>query len=199
VLERLLEGYRCVEAALADGIDMFAMGRLKSLLELNSVVLCGSNPEERTRNASHLAATERRFYEEESAGIRDVLEWQAMHAHESVWRRAAGTYIRILSEPQLFLEGNHRTGALIVSYMLGREGLPPFVLSKTNAAAFFDPSTLIRSLRKRGIMMLLRLPGLRQRLASFLAAESDPRHLISARTLAAGNAPTKHHAVLRQF
>jgi hypothetical protein len=44
-------------------------------------------------------------------------------------RRAAEVYIYILSEPQLFIAGNHRTGALVLSYILAREGRPPFVLT----------------------------------------------------------------------
>jgi hypothetical protein len=39
------------------------------------------------------------------------MEWYALHDSESVWKRASGVYIRVLSEPQLFLEGNHRSGA----------------------------------------------------------------------------------------
>jgi hypothetical protein len=50
---------------------------------------------------------------------------------------------RGVSEPQLLIEGNHRTGALVLSYILAREGRPPFVLTAENAKAYLDPSTLI--------------------------------------------------------
>jgi hypothetical protein len=49
------------------------------------------------------------------------------------WKRAAGVYVRTLSEPELFIEGNHRSGALVMSYILAREGYPPFVLTAENA------------------------------------------------------------------
>jgi Fic family protein len=49
-----------------------------------------------------------------------------------------------VSQPQLFLEGNHRTGALVASYILVQEGLPPFVLTRKNASEYFNPSTLIK-------------------------------------------------------
>jgi hypothetical protein len=68
-----------------------------------------------------------------------VMDWYALKEGKSVWRRAAGVYIRILSEPQLFIEGNHRTGALIMSYLLAREGRAPFVLTDDNAREYFNP------------------------------------------------------------
>jgi hypothetical protein len=74
-----------------------------------------------------------------------VLEWHARHEGESAWSRAAGAYVRTLSKPQLFIEGNHRAGALMMSYILVREGRPPFVLSVENAGAYFDPSAVIRN------------------------------------------------------
>ena len=53
-------------------------------------------------------------------------------------------YVRILSRPQLFIEGNQRTAALVMSYVVLRAGQPPFVLSARNAPDYFDPSTVIR-------------------------------------------------------
>jgi len=43
---------------------------------------------------------------------------------------------------------SHRTGVLVMSYILAREGRPPFVLTVENAKAYFDPSTLIIKTRK---------------------------------------------------
>jgi ABC-type phosphate transport system substrate-binding protein len=36
--------------------------------------------------------------------------WFKEYGKESAWKRAAGVYVRILSQPQLYIEGNHRTG-----------------------------------------------------------------------------------------
>lgn len=58
---------------------------------------------ERARRIPPRAATERRFYDQEGGGMRDVVEWYKVHRAHSVWRRAAGVYIYILSEPQLCL------------------------------------------------------------------------------------------------
>jgi hypothetical protein len=177
VIDNLVAGYAFVDAAVADGLDLFAMGNLRHLLELNTIVLCGTNPDRRDAYAAHTEATERRFYEEHEGGVRDVVEWLAARADESPWSRAAGVYGRILTTPQLFIEGNHRTGALVASYLLLRDGLPPFVLSPENAPAYFDASAALKDIPKRGAATLFRLPGIRQRLADLLREHSDTRHL----------------------
>ena len=89
-----------------------------------------------------------------------------------MWRRAAGVYIYILSEPQLFIEGNHRTGALVLSYILAREGRPPFVLTAENAKAYLDPSTLITETRKHSLRAF-RIPKIKRYFAKFLKEQSD--------------------------
>jgi hypothetical protein len=179
VVENMLTGYACVDALLAAGVDVFAMGNLKNLLELNTIVLCGTDPARREQYARHIQASERRFYEERAGGIQDVVEWYARHQNESAWHRAAGAYVRMLSKPQLFMEGNHRTGALLMSYILMGAGHPPFVLSPQNAAAYFDPSTVIKNTEKKSAAMLFRSPGITRRLARLLLDHADRRYLLA--------------------
>jgi len=178
VIDNMLAGYAFVDALVADGIDLFALGSSKHLLELNALVLCGTSPARRQVYARHLEASERRFYEERQGGVEDLVEWHARHDDEPAWSRAAGVYVRILSKPQLFIEGNHRAGALVMSYILVRDGQPPFVLSVENAGAYFDPSTVIRNTAKNSAAMLFRLPGIRRRLAALLQQHADRRHLL---------------------
>src|SRR5262249_16758218 len=154
-----------VDGLLASGADLFAKGSVKYGLELNTIVLCGTDPGCREEFAAHLQAAERRFYEEQGGGIGDLVEWYEQHAGQSIWQRAAGVYIRMLSKPQLFIEGNHRTGALLMSYILAREGHPPFVLTAANAPVLFAPSTVIRNTPKRSLRMVFRLSRHRWRLA----------------------------------
>jgi hypothetical protein len=177
VVRNMVAGYALVDDLVAAGIDVFAMGNLKHVLELNTVVLCGNDPARRQEYERHRATTEQRFYEERDGGIRDLVEWLERHGRRTVWQRAAGVYVRILSRPQLFVEGNHRTGTLVMSYLLAREGEPPFVLTPENAAAYFDPSTAIRDIEKHGLAMLLRSPSLRKHLARMLVAHADRRFL----------------------
>jgi hypothetical protein len=177
VIDNMLAGYVAVEALAAAGTDVFALGQHRHLLELNTLVLCGSSEARRAAYARHLQATEQRFYEEREAGIQDVVEWHVRHIDEPAWSRAAGVYVRMLSTPQLFIEGNHRTGALVMSYILVRDGLPPFVLSVDNAAAYFEPSAVLRDLHKHSPAALFRVPGLRKRLAALLRDQADQRYL----------------------
>lgn len=179
VVANLLTGYAFIDALVSSGIDVFTMGYHKYLLELNAIVLCGQDSTRRSEFTQHIAATEQRFYGEREGGIEDVVEWRALHRHESVWKQAAGLYVRILSKPQLFIEGNHRTGALIASYVLLCEGKPPFVLNVENALAYFDPSTVIRNTPKLGPIALFQLLGIKSRFAQFLEDQANPGYLRS--------------------
>jgi hypothetical protein len=173
----MLAGYAFVDTLVADGVDVFALGQLKHLLELNALVLCGASEARRAAHTAHRAATERRFYDEPDAGIQDVVEWHAGHADEPAWSRAAGVYVRMLSTPQLFIEGNHRTGVLVMSQILMSAGLPPFVLSVANARAYFEASTALRNIHKNSPVALFRLPGIRRRLVALLRDHDDSRYL----------------------
>jgi hypothetical protein len=177
IVERMLAGYALVDDLLARKVDLFSLAQLRTFLELNAIVLCGLDPQVRSEAAAHLAATEKHFYDEKDGGIRDIIEWYEMHARESAWKRAAGVYIRVLSEPELFIEGNHRTGALIMSYILAREGHPPFVLTVDNAKAYFDPSTLITKKKKKSLTLLIEMPRLKRQFAEFLTAQENAAYL----------------------
>ena len=182
IVTNMLAGYRLVEQLVHDDADVFALSGVGALLEINATVLCGLDTSSRHEYASHIEATERHFYEEHDGGIGDLLEWYEGRTSESPWKRAAGVFVRILSQPQLFLEGNHRSGALIMSYVLLRSGLPPFVLSPDNAVEYFNPSAVIRKTVKKGPATLFKLPKINARYAQFLKAQSDSRYLLDAVT-----------------
>ena len=155
------------------------------LLEINATVLCGDDARRRAEYAQHLAASESRFYGDGEGSAKQLLDWYAAHRDESTWKRAAGVYVRILSEPQLFIEGNHRSGSLIVSYLQLRDGFPPFVLSLDNAEAYFNPSTVIRRQPKSGVAALFKLPRIKKRYARFL--EEQAHGARAARYVRAGD------------
>ncbi|MBL0168277.1 MAG: hypothetical protein IPP85_14580 [Propionivibrio sp.] len=175
VRRNMLAGYALVDDYLQRGIDLFSLQHVDLMLEINTTVLCGTSPERRAEYADHIAATREYFFdnEENGGGIKDLFEWYGMHRNESAWKRAAGVYVRILSKPQLFIEGNHRSGSLIVSYLLMREGFPPFVLTVDNAAGYFNPSTVMRKLPKRGVRALYQVPKIKKKYAAFLEEQSS--------------------------
>ena len=125
-----------------------------------------------------MRSSEDRFYNTEGGGIGVIMEWLQHHKDDDVWKRAAGIYIQILSRPELYIEGNHRTGALIMSYILASEGQPPFVLTVHNASAFLNSSALAKTTRKTGISMLWQMPRLRKRFTKLIRQESHKRYLL---------------------
>jgi len=177
VLAHMMAGYRQVDRLLAEGTDAFALGNSRAILELDILVLCGEDAALRKECAAALAATEERFYAKGN-GFESLLEGQALMSGESIWRRAAAAYIQVLSEPQLFIEGNHRTGALIMSWMLARAGKPPFVLSVDNAKAYFDPSSVVKGLRKHSLRMVLTRPKMLKSFAELLKDAAQKAHQI---------------------
>ncbi len=177
VIDNLMGGYELVDEALAQRVDLLAFGQSAQLLELNARVLCGRDPAERARLAAHLEATEQHFYDDRQGGVRDLVEWYDGHRRLNVWRRAAGAYVRAISAPQLWLEGNHRTGALLMSWILAREGRPPVVPTRTTVGPMLVCSSRIKQLRKGSFGMLLREPRARGELAQLLERDADLRFL----------------------
>jgi prophage maintenance system killer protein len=181
VRENMMTGYRYVDDVLAEGLDLFDFGSSKRLFELNALVLCGADAGRRDDCASQMKFAEKRFYDQEVGRIGDLVEWLRQRNGKDVWKWAAGAYIQILSQPQLYIEGNHRTGALVMSYILARNGRPPFVLSVDNAKAYFEPSTLVKETKKHSVSMLIRLPKLKKKFAKLLKENADQGFLMPAR------------------
>jgi hypothetical protein len=177
VIDNMMSGYAFINWAIADDTDLLDSRYVAGLLELNHIVLCGRDPAIRREHRKHIQATTQRFYAQDEFNINDILRWHRDHAHESAWKRAAGVYVRILSQPQLYIEGNHRTGALIMSYILGRDGKPPFVLTVDNAKAYFDPSTLVKETTKTAATLLMKLPRMKKRFARFLEKHAEVQYL----------------------
>ena len=176
-VDRMMCGYAAIDDLLARKVDLLSVGQLRLFLELNALVLCGGDVAVRADAARHLAATERHFFDTAEGGIRDVVEWHAMHGDESPWLRAAGVYIRVMSEPQLFIEGNHRTGALLMSFILARAGHPPFVMTHDNVLSFLDRSSQFTVRRKAGPLMCVEMPWLKRRFGAFLKEQANPAFL----------------------
>lgn len=176
IVANMVEGYRYVDQLLAQGIDLFAMGNSSLILEINTLVLCGPDEKKREHYRLHIEQTTQQFYDDQHGGVGSLMEWLEFHANDNLWKRAAGLYIQITSQSQLFIEGNHRSAILMVSFMLGREGYPPFVLTPGNAKELLDQSKPISDLKKQGFSALIHTPRLRSQLASTLQRGIDQRH-----------------------
>jgi hypothetical protein len=179
VVGNLVAAYAYVDGLVAADVDPFALGHLKHLLEINVLVLCGTSEPRRAAYAKHLEASEGRFYGDDVTGVRNVVEWLADHGHAPAVERAAGVYARMLAWPQLFIEGNHRTGAVAMSCVLLREGRPPFVLTPGNAPAYFEISMGLREIALQNPATRFRLSALSGRLAALLAEDGDRSDLLA--------------------
>ncbi len=179
IIENMLLGYEYVDRLLQRRISLLNRRAYHHILELNLIVLCGVDPRVRKEFRQHVVATTDRFYEQKDCNIGHLGKWYHEHRKQSAWKRAAGVYILHLSQPQLFFEGNHRTGALIMSHILASDGKPPFVLRVNNAEAYFNPSTLAKLTRKGVVTNLWKLPKIRKKFAQFLKNQGSQKFLNS--------------------
>ncbi len=109
ILANMMEGYSYVNMLLRKDIDPLDRSELNHYLELNHIVLCGTEKKKRKDFRKHIEHTTDRFYKAEEFSISHMRKWLGKHKKNSAWVRAAGLYIMGVSQPQLFFEGNHRT------------------------------------------------------------------------------------------
>ncbi len=175
VIDNMLAGYRFMDGLIDAPGDLLASDRLADLLELNHIVLCGHDRKVRKEYRRHLEATQEKFYRH----IQWLKPWYRKHINDSHYKRAAGVFVGILCQPQLFIEGNHRTGSLIISIELVRHGFPPFVLTPSNAEGYFNPAAVIKfSNRLKTFDIMFKIPGIKRQFGVFLQQHTDPQHLL---------------------
>ncbi len=177
-LRRLLEGYRRVDRLLADRIDLFSYGAAGQLLELNHIVLCGVTPERRAQFGDHIAETARVFYER--PGIGDLTDWYKRNRGRAPRNVAAGLFLRLVSTPQLFVEGNSRTACLLASYHLARCGLPPLVIGVESFARYAEVLRRTEAVDRTSFSSLFTAEFVASRLAGLIEATGDPSFLLDA-------------------
>jgi len=87
------------------------------MIEIDTTVLCGDDPEKRKEFSQYIAMIRSRFFGNQEGGVRDLLEWYNPHWHNSAWKCAAGVFVHILSNSQLLIEGNHCSASLIACFL----------------------------------------------------------------------------------
>jgi len=177
VASNMVLAYKRLNELLIADINIFSNKHVMEMLELNHIVLCGHDEKLRYEYMHHLEATRVRFFE----GLPPVKRWFNKHDDkDGVAKVAAEIYVGVLSQPQLFIEGNHRTGSLIASWILLRGGLPPFVLTAENARAYFNPSSQIKFSDKRVISDKFKLPKYQKSFKTFLESNIKKKFLTEA-------------------
>ena len=180
IVENMVAGYDYVNYLLDKEISLLRRSGYIHYLELNHIVLCGQGKRNRKNYHGHIETTTQRFYGHKKFSIKHLRLWNEAHEKRTAWERAAGSYILQISRPQLFLEGNHRTGALMMSCLLVRNSKPPFVMSLENAKAYLDPSSLAKSTEKNIWGRYYKLPKIRKKFADFLKQQAQEDFLIPA-------------------
>ncbi|ARN81318.1 hypothetical protein [Methylocystis bryophila] len=135
VARNMLHAYHHINKHLASSPGS-ALLSWKEMLELNMLVHLGADADRRHEYYGFVRHTEERF----EARFPTVMQWYDRHeAHgEDPYKIAAGLYVRILAQPQLFIEGNHRTGSLVANYYLILKSQNPFVMTPDNAVEFLN-------------------------------------------------------------
>lgn len=175
LVDNMLAAYRYLNGLLDKGVELFSPAGLYSMLELNHIVLCGTDLGRRTEYYIHLQETRKRF----QRIIADIYAWYREKGRkEETYRKAAKFYVKALSQPQLFLEGNHRTENIVVNYILLCDGEPPFVLGPGNALGYFNPSTKIKFSSKESLFdSVASAPGFAKDFRKMLKANVDAAFL----------------------
>lgn len=171
----MLSAYNCLDELLEQQIEPFSDIGMEHMLALNDRVHYGVDQALMTQFASAIEANTDKF----NANIEPIANWYWRHLRrgDDALKLAAETYVSILGHPQLFIEGNHRTGALVASWICLRADHPPFVLSAANAVAFFAPSAEIARFADRSTWRgRQRLPKYRKAFGAFWRSHLDEKY-----------------------
>jgi hypothetical protein len=167
VRQNMLTAYEFLDAVVKEDLDLFSDEGLEALLRLNHLVLLGRGYDP-LAFGRHISVTRRQFFDNFRQCVKPIRRWYRKHETENPYKVASEVYVGVLSQPQLYQEGNHRTGSLIASGILLQNGCPPFVLTRQNAIAYFNPSSEIKFADKRTIRGKLRLPKYQHEFREFL-------------------------------
>jgi hypothetical protein len=111
VRQNMIAAYEFLDALVKDDVDLFSEG-LGGLLQLNYLVLLGRGYDA-GEFSRHITATRQQFFDNFRRYVKPIRRWYRRHELENPYKVAAQVYVGVLSQPQLYQEGNHRTGSLI--------------------------------------------------------------------------------------
>ena len=139
---RMMCAYGLLDDLLGKGVEPFSIESIEDICELNNMVHYGLDFRLRQEYVKAIRANEEKYYRH----IDPIIKWYENHMKKEPHplKVAAEVYVAVLGHPQLFIEGNHRAGSLISSWINMYYGYPPFVLNPKNAIAYFKPSADIK-------------------------------------------------------
>jgi hypothetical protein len=142
------------------------------MLEVNHRVHYGTNDPLRYEYKKAIKATTEKF-SRQVVPIRKYYK-KKMKLDTSAYHIAAEIFISIVGMPQLYIEGNHRSGSIIASWVNLMNEKPPFVLTVENAVAFFKPAMEIKKFDKKSLWRsMTKLPKYKQDFKTFWKSHCD--------------------------
>ena len=142
VRAKMMSAYGVLDDLLRKGVEPFSKKSIEEMCELNNLVHYGLDSRLRQEYVKAIVANSEKYYR----NIIPIIDWYENHMKKRSHplKVAAEVYVAILGHPQLFIEGNHRTGSIISSWINMYHGYPPFVLNVKNAIPYFEPSAEIK-------------------------------------------------------
>jgi hypothetical protein len=177
VRNRMLCAYRYLDELAAQRVDPLSKSGAAAWLELNNRVHYGTDAALRKEFAKAIEANNEKY----ARNVGPIVGWCEKHTArgDSTDKLAAEVYVSVLGQPQLFIEGNHRTGSLIASWINLAADRPPFVLSVDNAIAYFAPSAEIKHFADRSTWRgRRRLPKYRKVFCGFWQQHVEEKYLL---------------------
>jgi prophage maintenance system killer protein len=173
--ERILEGYEFLNNLIKKHFNLFTPAGQTSILEMNHIVLCGTSTSVRYEYHEHILSTRASFQQH----IKPIRNWfNKVSKKGDPFELAAGFYIRALSQPQLFIEGNHRTGNILINFLLMSAGYPPFIVDSKSAREYLELSGGIKFTDKKKLSgKYLSLPKRGEEFADFLRDSVSDRFI----------------------
>jgi len=175
------DGYRHLDRLVGNEVEAFLTEGISEILELNNIVHCGFDLPLRLEYNQAIEANSEKF----SKYIVPIEKWYRKHMEGKLHplKVAAEVYVSVLGFPQLFNEGNHRTGNLISNWISMYYGHPPFVLSTRNAIACFKPSKEIKRFADKSTWRgRARLPKYRACFKRFWEQNIDDKYVEAKKT-----------------
>jgi len=174
---QMMSAFQLVDDLLEQQMPPFSPESIKYMLTLNERVHYGTNQRLIAEYAKAIQATAEKFHQQ----IEPLQNWYEVHTRrgDHPLKVAAEIYVSILGYPQLYIEGNHRTGSLIADWISVYNGFPPFVLSVDNAIAYFAPSAEIKKFTIKSTWRgQFQLPKYRKSFLEFWQNHIDDQYLI---------------------
>ncbi len=150
LMENMLTAWDYIDYLLhKKDIDLISVRGWPHMIEVNNRVHYGENQELRQEYKKAIEATTEKFTT--LIGPIEKYYRKNIRDHASIYKVAAEVFISILGMPQLFVEGNHRSGSVIAGWINLAYKKPPFILTVDNAVAFFAPAQEIKKFNKHSV------------------------------------------------